>query len=243
MIFNDLIRRTHPGSDPGKQLILRDIQGVLSRWAGLDSIAFISGCIIASAASAPAAVSSPPATCARDRPDLLVADHALPVDHEGLGHAVDAEIDAHPALGIGDAQHVGIAELLEPRLAGVRLVLVVEPDERNDAALRELHEQRMLVAARRAPRRPHVEEPHLALHVLLREREIRLVQLRSWNAGTGRSMSGDGTSRGFSVSPTASSATSSTKTPRGTQVSHVGRAARDQRGTRRPRRRAAARAR
>src|SRR5262245_8951439 len=34
----------------------------------------------------------------RQRPHLLEAHHALLVDDEGFGHAVDAEVDAHLAL-------------------------------------------------------------------------------------------------------------------------------------------------
>ena len=39
-----------------------------------------------------------------ERPDLLVADHALLVDHEGLGHAVDAVVDADPPVAVDDRQ-------------------------------------------------------------------------------------------------------------------------------------------
>src|SRR6185295_7864449 len=78
----------------------------------------------------------------------------------------------------GNAQDVGVAELLQPRLAVFRLVLVVQADDGNDAALRQLDEERVLVAAGYAPRGPYVQQPHLALHVLLREREIGLIELR-----------------------------------------------------------------
>src|SRR5215813_11542555 len=45
----------------------------------------------------------------RDRADLLVADDPLPVDDERLRHSVNAEVDADPAVGIGDAQQIRVA--------------------------------------------------------------------------------------------------------------------------------------
>ena len=66
----------------------------------------------------------------------------------------------------------------EPAGPSSRLVLVVEPDDRHALAPGELDQQRMLLAARHAPRRPDVEQPHLALHVGRRERLARAAQLR-----------------------------------------------------------------
>src|SRR3546814_1137204 len=35
-----------------------------------------------------------------DLTDMLIADHALAIDHEGLGHPARAERHLHPALGV-----------------------------------------------------------------------------------------------------------------------------------------------
>src|ERR1700675_1071665 len=50
-----------------------------------------------------------------DRPDTLVADDAALVDHVGLGHAVDAVVDADAALRVERRELVGIAHVLQPR--------------------------------------------------------------------------------------------------------------------------------
>ena len=109
------------------------------------------------------------------------------VDHEGLGHAVDAPVDADAAVGVDDG------ELCTDRRAARAtawpsrvLVLVVEADDGHDVRLRELDQQRVLDAARHAPRRPDVEQPHLALHVR-RSRACLpgLVQLRERERGRG----------------------------------------------------------
>src|SRR6516225_1106753 len=55
----------------------------------------------------------------RQRADLLVADHALLVDDEGLGHAVDAEVDAHAAVGVEQRGVVRVAALGQPLLRGL----------------------------------------------------------------------------------------------------------------------------
>src|SRR5262245_43363407 len=52
-----------------------------------------------------------------ERADLLVADHALLVDHVGLGHAVDAVVDADAAVEVVDRDLVGIAHAFQPREA------------------------------------------------------------------------------------------------------------------------------
>src|ERR1700741_3247316 len=46
---------------------------------------------------------------ARHRADLLVADEAALVDHVGLGHAVDAVVDADAPLRVDHRQAVGVA--------------------------------------------------------------------------------------------------------------------------------------
>ena len=44
-----------------------------------------------------------------DRADMLVADDAAPVDHEGLGHAGRAERHLHATVGVGADRPEGIA--------------------------------------------------------------------------------------------------------------------------------------
>src|SRR5687767_663185 len=112
----------------------------------------------------------------RERADVLVADHALAVDDVGFGYAVDAVVDRDTASGVVHRELVGIAVAREPRQRVLARVLVVQADDRD--ALRQLAHHRMLDQARRAPRRPHVEHPHLAQHLLLREGLRRLVEPR-----------------------------------------------------------------
>src|SRR5687768_15436745 len=102
-----------------------------------------------------------------ERADVLVADHAALVDDVGLGDAVDAVVDRDAPRGVVDRELVRVAVALEPRQRVFARVLVVQPDHRD--ALRELGDHRVLDQARRAPRRPDVEDPHLAEHVLLGE--------------------------------------------------------------------------
>ena len=45
------------------------------------------------------------------RPGVLEADHALGIDDEGLGHAIDAPVDRGAAVAVGADGVVGIAEL------------------------------------------------------------------------------------------------------------------------------------
>src|SRR5262245_58949495 len=51
----------------------------------------------------------------RQRSDVLVADHALAVDHVGLGHAVDAVVDGDAAGGVVGDQLERIAVARQPR--------------------------------------------------------------------------------------------------------------------------------
>src|SRR5712692_8143371 len=115
---------------------------------------------------------------AGDRTDALVADHAALVDDVGLRHAVHAVVDANPAVEIQGREPVWVAEAFQPAERIVALVLVIEPVQRCRAALREFDQHRMLVAAGDAPRRPHVEDPHLALQILLGKSLVGLLQHR-----------------------------------------------------------------
>src|SRR3954471_18762372 len=107
-----------------------------------------------------------------ERPDLLVADHALAVDEIGLGDAVDAVVDADAPVRIEDDELVRVAVSLQPRQRVVALVLVVEADHRHETGARDARDHRVLDEARRAPRRPHVQHPHAAEHLLLREAPV-----------------------------------------------------------------------
>src|SRR3954470_23121097 len=46
----------------------------------------------------------------RDGADVLQADDAVLIDDEGLGHAVDAEVDADPSLVVEQRSVVRVAE-------------------------------------------------------------------------------------------------------------------------------------
>src|SRR3954471_12444447 len=115
---------------------------------------------------------------ARDRSDALVADHAVLVDQVGLGNAVDAVVDADAPLEVVRREPVRVAHVPQPVEPVLALVLVVQAEDGYRAALREVEQHRVLLAAAHAPRRPHVEQPDLAQHVALGERPGRLVQLR-----------------------------------------------------------------
>src|SRR5215467_1041054 len=110
--------------------------------------------------------------------DALVANHALLVDQVGLGHAVDAVVDADTAVEVEDRDLVGVAHALQPGESVRALVLVVESVDGHGAARGEIEQHRVLLAARDAPRRPDVEHPDLAQHVALAERLVRFVQPR-----------------------------------------------------------------
>src|SRR5450755_25629 len=98
-------------------------------------------------------------------PDLLVANDARSVDDKRFRHAVNAVVDADASVLVDDGRRIGIAILRKPGASVVRLVLVVETVDGNEIRLRELQQQGMLLAARDAPRRPHVEKPYLALEL------------------------------------------------------------------------------
>src|SRR5882672_6083650 len=115
---------------------------------------------------------------ARERADALVADDPELVDDVGLGHAVDAVVDADLAVEVVDREPVGIAHAFEPREAVFALVLVVEPVERYRAARGEVEEHRVLFAAADAPGGPDVEDPDLAEHVFFGEGLRSFAQLR-----------------------------------------------------------------
>src|SRR6185436_13020958 len=55
-----------------------------------------------------------PRVLRRERADVLVADHALAVDHVGFGHAVDAVVDRDAAIAVVHRELVGVAVAREP---------------------------------------------------------------------------------------------------------------------------------
>src|SRR6185503_8891673 len=104
----------------------------------------------------------------RHRADALVADHALAVDDVGFGDAVDAvvERDAPGAVVHRGGERVAVAR--QPWQRVLARILVVQADHRHRAR-GEARDLGMLDQAGRAPRRPDVEHPDAAEHVLLRE--------------------------------------------------------------------------
>src|SRR5258708_6274947 len=82
----------------------------------------------------------------RARSDLLVADDAALVDHVGFGHAVDAVVDAHLAVGVEERGAVRIAVALEPLHAVLAAVLLVQPLKGRRAAFGGLDDQPVLLA-------------------------------------------------------------------------------------------------
>src|SRR5260221_14428751 len=97
-----------------------------------------------------------------ERADAFVADDPELVDHVGLGHAVDAVVDADLAVEVVDREAVGIAHAFQPRQAGPAPVLVVRPVEGPRPARCEGEGPRMLPAPRAAPAGPGSRHPRLA---------------------------------------------------------------------------------
>ena len=108
----------------------------------------------------------------------LVTDHAQLIDHERFRHAVHAKINADATAFVEDRCCVGIAKLLQPVQRRFALVFVVQAIDRHHAGLGKFHQHRMLVAARHTPRRPHIQNPHLAKQLFRTDHLRRLVQLR-----------------------------------------------------------------
>src|SRR6266853_2479265 len=120
-----------------------------------------------------------------ERADAFVSDDAELVDHVGLGHAIDAIVDAHLAFEVVDRKLVGIAHALQPLQAVFALVLVVEAVESHRAVSGEIEQDRMLLAAAHAPRCPHVEHPDFPEHVSFSECLSGFAQLGQLEMGCG----------------------------------------------------------
>src|SRR6185369_11159883 len=114
----------------------------------------------------------------REDADALVADDALAVDDEGFGHAVDAVVHAEAAFAVIQRERIRIAEASEPGERLLGFVLVVEPDHRRAARARERRQRGVLLAARDAPRSPHIQHPHRAEHFVVRENLVGLMEKR-----------------------------------------------------------------
>jgi hypothetical protein len=80
------------------------------------------------------------------------------IDDKGLGNAVNAPVDPHPPVDIRAGPGVRVAHLIEPVRRIVRLVLVIEPVDRNRPLRFQSHQQWMLFPARHAPGREDIDE-------------------------------------------------------------------------------------
>ena len=155
----------------------------------------------------------------RDRADVLVADDAVLVDDVGLGHAVDAVVDADAAVGVEQRERRTGCRTAPASPARRRACPCSSGRDRHHAACcAKLDQHRVLVAAGHAPRGPDVEQPDLAQQVLAAQRAVSGASSRgSLKAGAGLPISGEGTSRGLSFRPTARKPTSTTKTASGSR--------------------------
>src|SRR5262249_37575773 len=86
-------------------------------------------------------------------------------DDEGLGHPVHPPFDGGAAVAVGSVGRERIAIAAEDAPCIVGLVLVIDADDAYARVRRQRHEQRRFLAARHAPRRPHIEHRHLALEI------------------------------------------------------------------------------
>src|SRR3546814_5640890 len=73
-----------------------------------------------------------------ERADVLPAHDALGVDEEGFRCTVDAPVDRRAAVAVGQHQHVGIAELLQPAQRVFGFVLEVVRSEEHTSELQSL---------------------------------------------------------------------------------------------------------
>src|SRR5690606_10547608 len=95
-------------------------------------------------------------------PDMLVQHGAVAADQKRFRRTVDPPVDRNLPVRIESRSDIRIAELREPAERGRALVLPVEPVDRDAARARELEQIGVLFPAADAPRRPDVQERHLA---------------------------------------------------------------------------------
>src|SRR3990167_1685620 len=123
-----------------------------------------------------------------ERAAVLVGDPPGAVDDERLRNAPHAVADGDPVPAV-DAVRVGDPELAHELPRGVLAILHVDAEEHDvllAVALPRRLEEPRLRAARRAPRRPEVEEHHLAAEV----RELGLAPVHQ-AGGEGRRRTAD----------------------------------------------------
>ena len=82
---------------------------------------------------------------------MLAADHALAVNDEGLGHTVAAPVDGDAPVTVGAHGSEGLSQRAQEAAGIVGLVLVVDADQPDVAALRQFHQHRVFLAAGHAP--------------------------------------------------------------------------------------------
>src|SRR5262249_3933057 len=84
---------------------------------------------------------------AAERTHMAEADAPGLVENIGLRHAVDAELDADPAVAVDAYATIRVAELRQEFLRVLGLVLIGDAVEGAAAILLEAHQERMLGAA------------------------------------------------------------------------------------------------
>jgi hypothetical protein len=158
----------------------------------------------------------------RDRADLLEADDAGLVDDVGLGHAVDAVVDADAALDVERStarRGRRTASSQRSRVqAAVARILVVEAVDRHDVARfarstsigcswrQETHHEAQTLSSQTLPCRSFGENVASGW-----------CSCGSVKAGAGLPISGEGTSRGLRLRPMARNTTSTMKMPSGSR--------------------------
>ena len=114
---------------------------------------------------------------------MLEAHHTGLVDDKGFGHAINAVVNAHAAIGIHQRGSVGVAHLRQQTRGGAALVFVVQAVKRRQFAPCQLHQKWVLLTTRHTPRGPDIEHPHLAAQVFGLERAASVIQLAQRKGG------------------------------------------------------------
>jgi hypothetical protein len=90
--------------------------------------------------------------------DVLIDHGAGRVDQKTLRCSVHAPVDRHPAVTVGSDALVGIAELRQPRLRVLVLILPVDAEDRNARLLLDLQQHLVFGAALSTPGAPDVDQ-------------------------------------------------------------------------------------
>src|SRR3972149_11219323 len=109
---------------------------------------------------------------------MLIGDAAVTVDHEGFGPTVDAPVNTDAAIDVRARSRIRIAQFVQPFLGILRLILVIDPMDRDDAVFLEFHEQRMLLAAGGAPGCKYVDQRYLSLEIRAGEPQVAALDRR-----------------------------------------------------------------